>query len=457
MTRTSIRTIAIVAVLALLLGACGNSKSDGSSAETATTAAKAPAADAGGSGKRDTNNPISGVPGVSDSEIAYTVVATKQGNPLGTCILDCYVDGIKAYFAYRNSEGGIYGRKLVINDPVDDELANNQARALDIVTGKKAFGTFQANLVASGWGDLDAAGIPVYAWGINATEAANRSHIFPSVVVRCPLCTRHYYSYLAKQAGATKAASIGYGVTENSRQCVKAIDDSFKLFAKGSGVESVYSNDQLAYGLPNGIAPEVTAMKKAGVKFIASCIDLNGMKTLAQELDRQGMSDVVLMHPNTYNQDFVAENAKVFEGDYVIPQFIPFEASGEGTALPDFKQWMDKQGSDETELAMTGWINATTAYEGLLAAGPDFDQAKVTAATNAMTKYTAGGLVQPIDWTKAHTPYAPDARNGEADSCTAAVIIKGGKFSTVASPDKPWLCWSGDPTEWAEPVETSFK
>ncbi len=103
------------------------------------------------------------------------------------------------------------------------------------------------------------------------------------------------------------------------------------------------------------------------------------------------MADVVLLHPNTYNQKFVADNKDLFEGDYVAPGFVPFEASGTGTSLPAFHTWMAKQGSTETELAMTGWINATTAYEGLLAAGPDFDRDKVTAATNAMTGYTAGG------------------------------------------------------------------
>ena len=78
----------------------------------------------------------------------------------------------------------------------------------------------------------------------------------------------------------------------------------------------MYFNDELAFGLPNGVGPEVTAMKKAGVDFVATCIDLNGMKTLAQELDRQDMDDVVLFHPNTYDQAFVAEAGDLFEGDY---------------------------------------------------------------------------------------------------------------------------------------------
>ena len=455
MTRTSIRTIAAVAALTMVLGACSNSKSDGGSGPVTT--GKPPAPGVGGEKNRDVKKDISGVPGVSDKEIAYTVVGTKQGNPLGTCILDCYGEGIQAYFAYRNSEGGIYGRQLVLNDPVDDELANNQARALGITSGGDAFGAFQATLLATGWGDLDAAGVPTYTWGIQAADSANRAHIFPSLAVQCPDCTRHYYSYLAKQSGATKAASLGYGVSENSKICSQAIDKSFKLFEKDTGVKGAYLNNGLPYGLPNGIGPEVTAMKKAGVQFIATCIDLNGMKTLAQELDRQGMSDVVLMHPNSYNQDFVAENKDLFEGDYVIPQVLPFEASGAGTDLGTFKKWMAKQGSKETELAITGWINASLAYEGLLAAGPEFDRDKVTAATNAMTDFSAGGLIQPIDWTTAHNTFTQATRGDQKEPCTAAVEVKAGKFSTVSSAAKPWLCWDGDPTAWSEPVETALK
>ena len=68
-------------------------------------------------------------------------------------------------------------------------------------------------------------------------------------------------------------------------------------------------------------------MKEAGVDFISTCIDLNGMKTLAQELDRQGMGDVTMLHPNTYNQQFVKDNADLFEGDYVGVVFRAIDGS----------------------------------------------------------------------------------------------------------------------------------
>lgn len=456
MTRSRRQVVAVALCLSLVMVACGNSKSDSSNAPTGGGGGASSPKD-GGEKSRNVKKDISGVPGVSSDTISYAVIGTKQGNPLGTCILDCYVDGIKAHFAYRNSQGGIYGRKLAIDTPVDDQLGSNQARAIDVVSQKKDFGVFEATLLQSGWGDLDTAGVPAYVWGIAAPDSVNRSHNFPSTVVRCPDCTRRYYSYLANKAGATKAAALGYGTSENSKVCSNAINDSFKLYEKDTGVKSVYLNDSLAFGAPNGFGPEVTAMRKAGVEFIATCLDLNAMKTLAQELKRQGMSDVVLMHPNTYDQNFVKKNKDLFDRDDVIPQFIPFEAQAKGTALADFKKWMAKQGSDLTELAMTGWINASLAYEGLLAAGPAFDREKVTAATNRITDFSAGGLLRPINWTTAHTPYTQATRKGETEPCTAPVVVKNGQFKTLAPADKPWLCWKGTGTTWSEPVPTSSK
>lgn len=448
------RATAVIVALTLAAAACGNSGDD-ESANT-TDPSESPTAPAGDN-ERDTFVPLSGVPGVSDEAIAFAVIGTRANNPLGTCILDCYLQGIEAYFAYRNAEGGIYGRDLVVAQELDDELGQNQQRSLEVISSGKAFGAFQATLVASGWGDLDEAGVPTYTWGIHATEAANRPNIFPSVANRCSDCLGRVVPHAIKVAGATKAASIGYGVSENSKVCTNSVAESIRAYSGDIGAELAYVNDDLSYGLPNGIGTQVTAMKRAGVDFISSCIDLNGMKTLAQELERQGMSDVILYHPNTYNHPFVAEAGDLFEGDFVSVQFLPFEAASEGTALADFLEWMDEQGHEPTELAMMGWINATLAFEGLLAAGPEFDRAKVTAATNAMTDFTAGGLVEPVDWTVAHTPYTEAERSTDPGlECAAVVRVENGAFVTVGPPDRPWLCWEQATSAWSEPVATSF-
>ena len=453
------RFVVALCVLSLGLAACGNSGDDDDDG-----AAGGSSGDDGGSGgteassgDRDTFVEISGVPGVTDDEIQYSIIGTKSNNPLGTCILDCYAAGVEAYFAYRNSEGGIYGRDLVVSETLDDELANNQVRALDVISADDTFGNFNATLAPSGWGDLDQAGIPTYVWGIHGNEMAGREHIFGHIQGPCSGCTGRGLPWIVGQAGAHRVATLGYGITETSRECAHGSADSFELYGSDVDAEAVYVKDDLAYGLPNGIAPEVTAMKEAGVDFIAGCIDLNGMKTLAQELQRQGMDDVTLYHPNTYDQRFVEENADLFEGDYVTVQFLPFEADAEGTPLDTFQEWMDETGGELAEQSMVGWINADLAFQGLLAAGPEFDRQSVVDATNQMTDYDADGLINPIDWTRQHAAVVDgDSSTDYAQECAPVVQIHDGAFETVAPADKPWLCWSNDNQDWSEPTPTSF-
>lgn len=442
--RRSIHTAVVVTALCLLGASCGNSTKD-DSAKSPTTGSESKGR-GGGENTRNDYVERPGVPGVTKSEIRYSIVGTKVGNPLGICILDCYTAGIKAYFAWRNSEGGIYGRKLAVGDIIDDELGQNQAKAQQVIADPNTFANFQATLVASGWGDLDKAGVPTYTWGINSTESANRTAIFPSLAVRCSDCVRPAVPWIAKQVGASKAAAIGYGISENSKECAGAFGDAITHYAKDSGVELAYTNDSLDYGLPNGVGPMVSAMKAAGVDFVASCIDLNGMKTLAQELRRQGMDDVVLYHPNSYDRAFVSTSDGLFDGDMVAVQFRPFEASATGNALTEFTTWIDKQGAEPSELAMVGWINASMAYDALLAAGPEFDRRRAIDALNEETADSAGGLLIPVDWTVAHTPYKKSDPQPSDTECQAFVKVTGNRFEMFGDPKKPWKCWAeGDP------------
>lgn len=419
-------------------------------AETTTAATEAP-------DERDTFVALEGVPGVSDTEIKVAVIGTKANNPLGTCILDCYVTGIQAYFDYINSEGGIYGRQLVIGDTLDDELANNQARALDVIADNDAFAAFSATLVASGWGDLADAGIPTFTWNIHANESAGQQALFGHVAGLCADCSQRILPWAAASVGATKAASLGYGISENSKVCAQTTAASFDKYAAETGVENVYVNDDLAFGLPDGIGPQVTEMINAGVDFISTCMDLNGMKTLAQELERQGVRDkIVMYHPNTYDRPFVAAAEGLFDGDMVAPQFAALEYTGV-PAMATLTEWVDKQGGPQAEQTVVGWINAHSLVAGLLAAGPEFDRAKVIDGLNSLTAYNADGLINPINWSTQHTPPTEgDPANDYLYECVSLVRMQGDGFVPVSDLDKPFLCWDNATLDYAEPMPMSF-
>ncbi len=246
---------------------------------------------------------------------------------------------------------------------------------------------------------------------------------------------------------------------EASQQCVGATADSIERYGSELGLEVVYTNDDLAFGLPNGVGPEVTAMQDAGADGVYGCIDLNGMKTFASELERQGMADVPMVHPNTYDENFVAEAGELFEGDTVTVGFRPFQAEPEGSALADFLEWMEETGSEITEPAMVGWINADLAYQGIQAAGEDFDRQKVIDATNELTEFTAGGLIAPIDWSRQHTAPTEDDRetHGSRYECVAMVHVTGGEFQLVGESERPWYCWDGADRSWSEPEQMNFE
>ncbi|MDH3704818.1 MAG: ABC transporter substrate-binding protein [Acidimicrobiia bacterium] len=483
MVLTLRRLLIVVAALAVLATACGNSDDDGGDAATddggATTTASpdegdtdtsepvptdsAPDDTSGGDGgdtdggtEGDTFVPIEGVPGVTDEAINFASIALRENNPLGTCIADCYNAGIRAYFDWRNSQGGIFGRELVLSQELDDELSRNQERALEVISDDTIFASFNATLIASGWADLDDAGVPTFVWNIHS-ESADRQGIFGHFAVGCIDCTQRGVPWAASQAGATTMASLGYGDSENSKVCAQALVDSIDKYQSDLGIEVGFFSDSIAFGMPNGIGPEVSAMKDAGVDFIATCLDLNGMKTLAQELDRQGMGDVVMYHPNTYNQPFVAESEGLFEGDFVVPQFLPFEIETGLEMQDQFMSWMEQSGEELSELAMVGWINADQAYQGILAAGPEFDRQAVIDASNTFTAYDAGGLINPIDWTRQHTPPTEgDPTYDYAQECFSPVRVADNALVPIGEAAAPWLCWDNSTGDWSEPEPTSF-
>ena len=496
------RTAAVLCAVLMLAATCGNSPSgdgsapDSSDAAPATTAATTPAPDtADGAAEpeqeptdadtapepepaeTDTEGtaepeeptvqepvayprrhdfvPLEGVPGVTDDEIRVNVVGTGANNPLGTCVLDCFVTGIQAYFDYVNDAGGVYGRRLVIGDIVDDELVFNQDRALKVVSDDDTLASFQAALLPLGWGDLHDAGIPTFVWNIDGTRSINRENIFSNFVIGCVTCTSRGLPWLVSQAGATRVASLGYGSSAGSKACTRAFADSVELYSADLGIEMAYFNDDLAFGLPNGIGPEVTQMTDAGVDFIISCMELNAMLTLAQELERQGVRDQIKMvHPNSYNAEFVAEAGPLFDGDYVLVLFAAFEYDLESDLLGAYNRWVPAHGGPVAEQTMVGWLNADLFLTGLLEAGPEFDRSSIVDSLNQIT-YRADGLINPIDWTRQHWAVVEGepAHDYELE-CVSYVRMEGGGF--VGFQPAPWMCWPNDDLAWSEPTPTDF-
>ena len=404
---------------------------------------------------------LPGVPGVTDDEISVAVIGTQAGNPLGTCVLDCFVTGIQSYFDYVNDSGGVYGRRLVIDEVLDDQLFQNQKHALKVIAGNTSLAAFQAALIVTGWGDLNDAGIPTFVWNIDGTQSVNRDAIFSNFVIGCPTCTSRGLPWLVSRAGGTRVASLGYGVSANSKVCAQAFGDSVDRYGPELGIAMATDfgvagvKDDMAYGLPNGVGPEVTQMVDAGVDFIVTCMDLNAMLKLAQELERQGVRDQIkMLHPNSYNAEFVADAGSLFDGDYVLVLFAAFEYDVDSDLQDLYHEWVAAHGGPVAEQTMVGWINADLFVTGLLEAGPSFDRQTIIGSLNQVT-YGADGLINPIDWSRQHGAVIEGEHDHDYElECVSYVRMEGGAF--VGFQPEPWMCWPNELEGWAEPTPTDF-
>jgi len=444
--RTKIGQLLVVtAAVALVAAGCGNSKSQSTSTNTTQytgpQATTAPAADL------QKFVPGRG-PGVDDGskEIRVATITTVS-NPVGGKYVE-YNDGIQAYFDMINQQGGIYGRKLVIVKKRDDTVGlQNVQQVQQSLSDDNAFATFVATLQFGGADLLARAHQPTFIWNINpemATPPNGPSHdnIFADRGALCFSCGGHYLPWLATQNNFTKVGIVAYSksVSSESGLCADGIKKSYAAYTPN--VKVVYEDSSLPYGAD--ITADVSAMKDKGVQFINTCIDTNEATKLAREMQKQGLNAVQAL-PNAYDHDSLAASGGVFNGSFVQVGYVPWENSPQSPATQQFLKWTSEHNIKPVEVTESGWIMAAMLVDGLKLAGPEFTKQKVIDALNTQTAESPGGLIEPIDWTKAHT----DPTNNlsvRGNECVAPLKIENNQFVPVYSqPGKPWVCFGNNP------------
>jgi ABC-type branched-subunit amino acid transport system substrate-binding protein len=422
------RWLAVLTVVAIAATACGNSSS-GKSKGTTTSSGSTASTGAG------TTFPAVNQPGVTPTEIHVSGVASTT-NPIGG-LYGTSFDGVQAYFDMINSQGGIYGRKLIQVKRHDDQLTNNKREVQAIIDQDNAFAALPVATIFSfsGASLLAQNNIPTYGWGIN-DEWTGPPNMFGSLGALCngSECPSLLLPYVASKLHKARLGVLAYNVS-NSAACLDGIKASFDKFPVA---KVVYSTKSLSFGVTD-MSADVKKMIDANVDFVTTCMDSNGVLTLAKEMRQQGLNAIQYL-PNGYDHDFMDANAGFFEGSIVLAQEAPLETTPRFKALQDYVTWMDKGGYKKTENAAIGWVNADMFVTGLRAAGPDFTRQKVIDGLNRETTYDAGGLLAPIDWTKQHTELHYPR------SCAVYTRVHNGKFVPQwGQPGKPFVCWDGNP------------
>ncbi|HEY7137581.1 MAG TPA: ABC transporter substrate-binding protein [Acidimicrobiia bacterium] len=427
------RWIVVAAVVVMAATACSSSSS-GKSKSTTTASGNSSTSIASGT------FPAVNETGVTPTEIRVSGVAAVT-NPLGGDYGSAF-DGVQAYFNMVNSQGGIYGRKLVLVKRHDDQMVQNKREVEAIIDQDNAFAVLPVatNVQFSGATLLTQNNIPAYGWGIN-NEWTGPPNLFGSIGAICngADCPSLLLPYAAQKLGKKRLAVLAYNVAE-SAQCLDGIQASFNKYPTA---KIVYATKSLSFGVTD-MSADVKKMLDAKVDFVTTCMDNNGALTLAREMRQQGLNAIQYM-PNAYDQAFMSKNAGFFQGSIVIVQEAPVETTPRFRALSDYITWMGKSNYKLAENAEIGWSNADQFVTGLRGAGPNFTRQKVIDYTNTLTDYDAGGLIGPINWTKQHTD------KHYPRYCVAYTRVNNGKFVPIwDQPGKPFTCWNDNPPTYQD-------
>ncbi|MFN8037298.1 MAG: ABC transporter substrate-binding protein [Acidimicrobiia bacterium] len=425
--------VALLAVLlvALLAAACGNAKSDKSSGTSTTTGSVATKVDAADLRVHHSVDET----GVTDGEIRVSVIAAIT-NPLGIDF-GAFGNGIKAYLDMVNSGGGLYGRQLKVAAVHDDQLSNNTNAVEAALAQDNAFSVFVATSLFTGASVLAAQKVPTFGWNVN-TEWTGHDTFFPNWPAYCFSCAAPFAPYLAQQTHARRIGIVAYSVPQ-AADCANWNEVSLEKWPTG---KIVFSDKSIPFGVAD-VSAQVAQLRDRHVQLLLTCMDANGAFTFAKEMQKDGVN-IPMLVPNSYDHAFMKANGKYFEGSYVSVQVTPLETRPQPAEMNKMLSWVAKTKQPVTELTMQGWIAANQFVTGVKLAGPDFNRAKVVAALNAQTHFTANGMVRPLDWTRDHISAKDRPNDTVGLDCLVILKVHDNAFvSSFGAPaDKPWPCWT---------------
>ncbi len=379
----------------------------------------------------------SGAPGVTANKIVVGGIASLSG-PLPADFAPIF-QGVSAYLQMVNQAGGVDGRKIDLAYQLDDASSPSQDvdQARTLVDQYHVFAVVGvATPSFSGASFLAQHSVPTFGYAIQPQWTAGKS-LFGStgsyVNFSAP---QPEVSFVASQTHAKSAAVIAYNIDQSSLAC-QGIAKSLKQF----GFNVTFQD--LSVPIPAAdLHADVSQMESNHVDFVASCMDESGNILLSKTLLQSGMTGVTQYWLNGYDYSLIKQYPTLVNGTYFDLQYAPFEAAslypGKYPGLELYLKELARYfpGQEPSEVSLQGWINAAQFVSGLKAVGRNLTQAKLIAAIDKMTSFTADGIIPPVDWTQGHSL-------SKTPGCVALVQAQGGKFVPVfGSGGSVFTCFS---------------
>ncbi len=318
----------------------------------------------------------------SISDISAPIAGLFEGAKVGT----------EAYFAMINSQGGVNGRKLVING-MDSAFSSGTVtnEAKNIAANDFAFVGGFSLLDGAEQSAIDAGNVPVVTQVLDP-----KLYTDPNLYAAIPLVTGGEatgpFKWLkSKYPQDIKAVGV---IGSNSAATAITAEHTFHNLTNSLGYKWLYSRD--ASFTETSFLPDMIKMKNAGVKLLFEPSQQGAyISTMAQENKQEGLNALLFSGANTYEAGFKPGAA----GNGTLVSTVTALYMGQDAkvvpAVATFDKWAKKV-DPQTQLdlyTLYGWINAELFVQALKGAGANPTRASLDAQLNKVTSYNASGLI----------------------------------------------------------------
>lgn len=390
-----VTAIAAVSVLSLMLAGCANAKTQVSG---------------GGNG----------APGVTSDQIDVGSIANVTG-PLSSDFAPV-VNGVQAYFDMINAQGGVAGRKLNLAYQTDDQGSSTTdlTDAQELVEQDHVFAVVGVGTpFFGGAAYLAHEGVPTFGYQVSSDWEDGPTLFASYGSVLDYTTSQPEYAYVARQLHAQSVGVVAYGVPQSAAAC-HAVVAAMQAF----GLNVSYQDLSFSFGSDPTV--DVLQLEAHHVDLLFTCLDVTGNIAFARAIQQNGLS----MHQvwlSGYDRSTLQQYGSLMNGVYFMLDHVPFEAAtafpGKYPGIEQYIRAMQRYEPSFTydEVALAGWVSADQFVTGLKEVGRNLTQAKLVAAINRETAFTADGLTTPINWTVSHTQALPPY-------CATYVVTENDKF-----------------------------
>ena len=296
----------------------------------------------------------------SISDISSPIPGLFEGAKVGT----------QAYFDYINSQGGVNGRKLVL-DARDSAFSSGTvaSEAQSIAKNDFAFVGGYSLLDGAEQPAIDANKVPMIAQTLTPSLSADPNLYSAIPTVNGGAGNGFFKWFKSQNPAAVKA--VGF-IGSNAAASAVASEHVYRNLTYNLGYKWVYPRD--AGYTETTFLPDMIKMKSSGVKMVLEITEgPTEISSMAQEMKQQGLNVPLVTGAGTYSKAFDPGSAGNGTLLFTSTALYMGEDAKVIPAVGTFDKWA-KKADPQTALdlfTLDGWINAQLFVQALKNAGTD--------------------------------------------------------------------------------------